>query len=226
MAAKPIIAHSVSRIKTWEQCPWKYHENNISKNAKFTETPATKRGNEIHDSIENYLKGSKKLLAEVKHIQKRLDKLMMRPGTLIPEGSTTILQDETLTTWFDRNAWFRFKIDAVYISESGRSAMILDWKTGSSKYPDNFQLESYAVAISLRYPDIEVVKSQYVWLDEGGSTAPLVMERDEVARAKDRLFEKAFEVESGIKRGEFDCKENKFCNWCNVREQGLCPIKD
>lgn len=222
------ISHSVSSIKMWFECPWKYHENKISKRAEFVQSPAMIRGDRIHNSIEAYLKSGGALDAEAEFLKPRLDKLKDRDGKLIPEGSVTIRRDESLTTWRDwREAWFRFKIDAVHIAPSGKVALVLDWKTGSSKWLDDFQTESYAVALSLKFPELEAVKAQYVLIDEDGrATKPLIMKRDEIERAKERLYEKAFEVESGIQRGAFDCKENRFCNWCSVREQGFCLIKD
>ncbi|RDE25173.1 PD-(D/E)XK nuclease family protein [Motiliproteus coralliicola] len=165
-----IKAWSFSSLMKFEDCPYSIFLKQVEK-CPDPSGPAAERGSRIHTSIEDYIQGlSAELDPEIKHFHKLIDQLR----DLYAEGSVEIEQDWAfnrtweITGWRDKDCWERTKLDA-FIHESETSAWIIDWKTGR-KYGNEMkhgqQLQLYAIAAFLRYPDLEFIKAEMRYLDK------------------------------------------------------------
>jgi len=176
-----ISAVSFSRLSVFEECPqralWAFA-------LKYPEPPrdppppgkehANERGSRVHDTAENFARGSSQPCIE-------MDKFMEEFKLLREAFKTTQGQDlvELEEMWcFDKdwnpvasndwdNIWLRVKTDAtLFLNDT--TAVVVDYKTGKRKFNEvkhNQQLDLYAVAAFMRYTDLQEMTSELWYLD-------------------------------------------------------------
>lgn len=169
-----ITAWSPSRIRDHDQCPRKARYKHVERR-KEPGNAATQRGDEIHKSIESYIKGiGKKLHPEVKG--KRVKKLIneLRQGykdkRVRVELELAFNRKWEMVEWFSKEAYVRIKIDAVRLSTDGKTIELIDWKTGrlhtvEEKPEYREQLDLYSVGGLLAFPQAEAAMPSLVFVD-------------------------------------------------------------
>ena len=186
MTANKIKAWSFSRYSVYNQCPYKAKLTILEK-LKEPANAGMKRGADMHDEAEAYIKGEKKTLsADLKPAKKELDKIKklwaarLKLGT---KGMAPVVEDTwaftaewTLTRWDD---WvrcvLRVKLDVGFWLDEN-TFRIRDWKSGkfsensSEEYQE--QLDLYALAALLVYPHAEYVIPDLYYIDAGFSYPP------------------------------------------------------
>jgi hypothetical protein len=220
-------AHSVSAINMYRQCPGKYRHAKVTKDTKYVQGAAAARGDVAHTAIESHIKHGTSMapasVPESTKVAQIVRKLKSR-GEVIAENEIVIKRDGSRTHGRDWDgAWFRFYVDVTWRSTFQDAARLIDWKTGKSKYLNDFQLEAYCIAESIDNPDLEVVRAEYCCLDEGASLhCKTIMDHETIAIRKEELFEEAMEIESAVIRGDLPYKKNFLCDWCDAKTQGKC----
>ena len=71
---------------------------------------------------------------------------------------TTLTENLTPTTWWEKDAWLRSILDVLILFED--EAIVMDWKTGKRR-PDFSQLEIFALQVFSHYPNIKKVQSTF-----------------------------------------------------------------
>ena len=162
MVDNRITAWSFSRWRDYEQCPFKASCKYIHK-FKEPESPPMKRGTDIHKKAELYIKGLlKDIPIELGFFEREFKKL--RRVEAEAEQSLAFDVDWQPTGWFDTNAWCRVKTDASALLFGKR--YIVDYKTGKQYEEHADQLELYALAGFITYPEAEEVEAQDWYLDQ------------------------------------------------------------
>lgn len=159
MASAP--AWSFSAIKVFETCPRKYHAEKVEKLYPFEETEHTRYGNEVHKAAELYIRDGKPLGPHSK-FKPVLDTLNAMPGEKHCEEKMALTREREPTKYFGKDVWLRGASDLTIID--GPVAKVVDYKTGSAKYPDKDQLELMALMTWEYYPEVEKVKGALVFL--------------------------------------------------------------
>ena len=159
MDTKP--AWSFSSLKSFEQCPKKYHHLKVLKDYKESQSQAMFYGNEFHKAAEDYVSEVvTELDPRFNYAQKLLDKLMKMRGEKLCEHRMGITSNLEPCKFFAKDVWYRGIADLVIIDRETRTAKVFDYKTGkSAKYADKGQLELMALCIFKHFPEIEIVKS-------------------------------------------------------------------
>ena len=93
--------------------------------------------------------------------------------------------------------------------------MVLDYKTGKRKPSE--QLDLYAAYIFAHYPEVEDVKTIFVWLKEQ-KTDKKRFNRDELPIIWREFIPKVARLESAYNRDSWPAKPSGLCN-------GWCPVK-
>ena len=75
-----MLTWSYSSIKTFDQCPKKYHHLKILKDVRDEGSAAMVYGQQLHTAAEHYIKDSTPLPAEFNFIQNTLDAFNRIPG--------------------------------------------------------------------------------------------------------------------------------------------------
>lgn len=124
-----VPAWSMSRLFDYESCP---HSVYLSKVAKMP-TPsgaAAERGTQVHNHIEGYIQAEHAdTIKEMAGFQKLIDHLRegFADGKVEVEGDWAFTRDWVPTAWAAKDAWGRFKLDALE-HQSDTSAKVIDWK--------------------------------------------------------------------------------------------------
>jgi CRISPR/Cas system-associated exonuclease Cas4 (RecB family) len=212
---KPTIqAWSYSRLSTWEECPAKAKYKFLDKLPE-PDNPAMARGSDIHKLAENYLKGElTELPVQLQQVDEYIEELM---------GAQTELQlaftrKWAPTTWFGPDVYCRVVFDAVKITPP--EAVVVDHKTGKQRPEEHKdQLRLYALAAFMKWPEVEVVHSQILYIDHG-ERMRMMFTRDIVPNLLEYWDERA-----GKMRADdiFAPRPSPKCKWCTFRKSNGGP---
>lgn len=170
-----VKAWSFSTLKKFENCQWAVKLGKVDK--IYVESgEAAQRGTLIHDGCEAWVRGKiPELPADGRtkfdafaadFAQLRED---FRAGKVSLEDDWGIRKDWSPCDWDDPELWGRAKLDG-FVKENDNSCVIIDYKTGKKfgnemKHAD--QGLSYALHAMHRYPELDVFKVEFWYLDEG-----------------------------------------------------------
>jgi hypothetical protein len=209
---------SFSKLKNYDTCPKRHYEVDLAKNYSDEGGEALVWGNEVHGALAAAIKNKTPLPDTMRDYQKWVDRVLDGPGELQVEKKYAITKDFQPTSWFADNAWYRGIGDVVRID--GPVALILDWKTGKVLV-DSVQLMLMAQCIFAHFPNVKVVRSEYVWLKDDCST-PEIYTRADVAGGWVGLLPRIKELENAAVTMTYPPKPGKLCyKWCPVMS---CPF--
>jgi RecB family exonuclease len=152
---------SFSAVKTFESCPRKYYQVNILKAYPHEDTDATLYGKEVHTACEEYIRDGKPLGGHVR-FKPILDKLNAYPGDKYCELEMAINKDGQAVPFDSDERMYRGIADLVIVD--GDKARVIDYKTGSAKYPDPAQLELMAAMVFAKFPAVLKVSGALLFL--------------------------------------------------------------
>lgn len=225
-----IKAGSYSRLKVFDTCPHQAelkYINKIPENDR-PELPAGKeypndRGSRVHDYAEHYVRRTAKhatLIPELKNFGTQIDRLR----DLFPTGRV-MMED----MWYFNNAWIalpantenwskdiymRIMLDVVVFSPDGKTAVVIDYKTGKkygNEVPHAQQTQLYALAVFLRFPDVEVVITE-LWYTDQDEITDMEFNRKQGMKFFKSWNAKMDKMTSAV---VFPTKANMYnCRWC------------
>jgi len=157
------LSHSYSAIKLYENCPYRYFRQRITKDVVDEGGEASKYGERVHEYLEHRLKSNKLLPQDVAHYEPLCASVekIAAGGELLIEHELVLTDNLTPTGWWDTDAWLRSKLDILVLN--GTLANVMDWKTGK-RNADQFQMQLFAAQVFKHFPDIQTVKTSLVWL--------------------------------------------------------------
>jgi len=205
---------SFSALKTFETCPRKYHAEKVEKTVPYQETVHTRYGTEVHTACEEYIRDGKPLPEGMERFQDTLDALVRIEGEKLCELEMALKRDRTPTTFKADDVWTRGIADLIILNE--HKAFVVDYKTGSARFPDKDQLELMALMVFAHYPEVQSVKAALVFLVHN------VVVKDEYTRDQeadlwDKWEKKAATLEAAFAADHWAPKPNGLCRkWCGV----------
>ena len=209
---------SYSKIKNFETCPKRHYEVDIAKNY-HEESDQLTWGNRVHKSLADACTGKVALPEELRDYQKWVDRVAAGPGELLVEQKYALTKDFQPCEWFGPRVWFRSVGDAVRID--GPVALGLDWKTGKVLH-DSVQLMLLAQCIFAFHPEVQVVRTEFIWLKEDCSTQD-IFRRATIANEWIGLLERVKQLETAATTMNYPPKPGKLCaRWCPVLS---CPYR-
>jgi RecB family exonuclease len=152
---------SFSAVKEFENCPRKFHQVRILKAYPHEDTDATLYGKEVHLACEEYIRDGKPLGGHVR-FKAVLDKLNAFEGTKECELEMAINKNGQNVAFDSEDRMYRGIADLVIINND--TARVIDYKTGSAKYPEPKQLELMALMIFAKYPAVMKVSGALLFL--------------------------------------------------------------
>jgi hypothetical protein len=88
---KPAWSHSA--LKDFEGCQRRYQEIKVLKNYPFTETEATRYGNQVHEALELYIRDGKPIPPEYAQFQAVVDAMLKKDGRKLAEYEMALTVD-------------------------------------------------------------------------------------------------------------------------------------
>lgn len=219
-----VMPLSFSRLSTFEQCPAQFDYLYVSKRVANQSNEHSEYGDRVHKVLEAKGKGTldeTTLSVEEKNTLERwgpiVDRITSQSGDKYFEHQMAVNRDLTPVGWFDSDVWIRSIADVLVVD--GTTAYCLDYKTGKVK-ENPTQLQLFAAMVFWHFPQVETVKTSFIWL-----------KFDEVTNAKyERRFLGALwsalaprftKVQDTIELGVFDTKPSGLCPWCAAKD--ICP---
>lgn len=209
------FAWSYSALTAFETCPWRYYLTRVEKSVVEPETEALRWGNEVHKVFEDYVKHNGEIDPPEWFDKWRpiADKIMSKPGEVHAEYEAAITEDLRPCGWWDDNVWCRGKFDVAVVD--GDKATILDYKTGKRKLNDD-QLKLFALLAFIHFPEVEVVKSGFIWLKDSKIDTH-TYHRDQAQTMWPEFIHRVERMKHALDSMTLLKKQSGLCrNWCPV----------
>lgn len=205
---------SFSSLKDYINCPKQYQEVKVLKNYQKEMTQQILYGNEVHKALENYIKDGEPLAENYQRFAPLMDSLKEIPGEFHPELRMALNFDKKACKWSAEDCWVRGIVDFLVVD--GADAFIVDYKTGSNKYPDPKQLKLMALMVFEHFPQVNNVKAGLMFVMHNSFIT------EEYNRsAKDDLWN-AFlpdlaRLTHSYENDTWQANPTPLCGWCPVR---------
>jgi len=212
-------AWSYSTLKVFEECPYRIY---ISKVKKVMEpsSPAASRGSDIHQQAEDYVAGKlEQLPSTLEKFETQFRKLrsLYDEAKVELEGEWGFDIDWQYVGWMKKETWARIKLDALVV-EDDNSARVIDYKTGKkigNEIGHSQQCLLYAIGAFAKYPDLEYVKAELWYLDQGETTVKTYT-RKEAMTFMPGFHRRALAMTTCE---EYEPKPSKNnCKWCSYKK--------
>jgi len=177
----------------------------------YAETPQMKRGNDVHSALEYRVTGNKPLPEDM-HDYERFARVF--DGKKVrAEPRLAVNRKWEPTGYFDNDCWGRGRADIAIVEET--TAYLADWKTGNLR-ENPFELEVQAVLIKAKFPRLQKIMGQFVWLKDGHIGR--LHDLSDTAGTQARISDIVDKIEHDRSRNIFDKKKGPLCGWCDVRD--------
>lgn len=210
---------SYSRLSTFENCQQQFDYLYVTKNVQVVESEAMAYGTRVHEALEMYAKSrdEKYLTRETKKWKSLIDRLLEKKGTHLYEYQMALTPELEPCDWMAKDVWLRGIADVLVVD--GETAYCLDWKTG--KVRDNpTQLQLFACMVFLHFPEVQTVKTAFVWL-KFDQVTDMVYKRSMFDLMWRNLTQRFDYVQETIDLGVFEAKPSGLCRWCAAKD--ICP---
>jgi hypothetical protein len=208
-------------------CPKAYYHKRILKDVVDPPNDAGLVGDYIHKAFEVYLKERTPLpttfpdnirdwptgLKPPAAYQSYLDAILNGSGELHVENRYAITKDLVPCDFFAPDVWCRAILDVIHID--GQVARVIDHKSGKRKQ-DTRQLKLSALMVFAHHPEVQIVKTAYMWLKEGVRDDATYVRAGE-AELWLEFIEDLQRYKTAAKTMTFGPRPSGLCNgWCPV----------
>jgi hypothetical protein len=209
---------SYTALSAFENCPASYAAERYFCTTTFKETEALIFGNRVHAACEQDLKGQKvkepDLLKPVVKYLAAFKKQRDAGAQVEAEVEVTLTQGLQPTGWFDKDAWFRAKLDVV-IEKDGK-AFYYDYKTGAKVRDSTEQLEVCCAALSIVRPHLEAFTGKLIWTKHETVTGGCELVKDDIPNLWAGILQRVRRMEQAWESENFPAKPSGLCPWCSI----------
>lgn len=213
MENKVVWSHSA--LKDYEGCARRYQEVRVLKNYKFQETEATRYGTDLHLAAEEYVRDGKPLPEQFKFIQDTLDALLAKPGRKLCENKMALTSDLQPCDWTDKRVWVRGIADLLIVEDDNLTAWVVDYKTGSNRYPDREQLQLMALMVFAHFPHVRKINAALLFVVKN-DMVKATYTREDIEPAWWEYRERVARIEQAHDVDVWNPKPSPLCPWCPV----------
>jgi len=210
-----------------------YEAKHVLKSVKFESSPDSIWGDHAHHHLEMAVASNgqvrippelnKRTGQNMTDYQWVSDALLQRAankgGTILPERKFAIGKQKESASYWDKFGFLRGKIDVTIIYPHLRLAEVFDHKSGKKK-EDPAQLTMYNASALVDYPEIDVVKGAYIWLQLPPKEAigkPITHTRDQLPAIWNEIDRKYHAVVRAWETNTFPPRPSGLCGWCDVK---------
>jgi hypothetical protein len=222
-----IFPQSHSSLSVFETCPRQYEAKYITREVKFVQGEAAAWGDKVHLALEGFLlsQGQQQLPPEMVQYQPLggwvLQRAQANGGIIHVERKAGVKKDRSPSTYGAKGNWLQGKIDVTIVYPHIATAEVFDWKTNEKIKNDATQLKMYNGFTLTDFPDVETVRSGYVWLKHNQIAPPLATGRDGLDDIWAVFQSKYDRLRDAYRRGVFPERPNGLCRkHCDVLS---CP---
>lgn len=210
-----MVKWSFSGLKDYDNCPKQYHEVKILQSVVKSVTPQMMYGTEVHKALEDHVRDGVPLAENYKRFKHIVDALLDIPGEKLVEYKMALLSDRVTPCAFDAPAyWVRGIVDLLVID--GDTAYIIDYKTGSAKYPDPKQLKLMALFTFAHFPQINFIKAGLVFILHEVFVEEQY-KRDEIDKLWLEFDPILQRLNNSHDTDKWPARPSPLCGWCPVK---------
>jgi CRISPR/Cas system-associated exonuclease Cas4 (RecB family) len=204
---------SFSSLKEYTNCPKKYYEMRVLKTYTVEPTPQMLYGTEVHEALELYVRDNKPLAKNYLRFKKMVDALIAIPGTKYPEHEMALDEKLQPCEFGSDKRWVRGIVDLLIVD--GENAFIIDYKTGSNRYPDTKQLRLMALMTYAHFPEVNNIKAGLLFVMKNS----FVQE----SYTRNTIYQSWKKFEQPLERLSLSYRDNVWmpnptplCGWCPI----------
>ena len=210
--AKPLV-YTFSILNAYLNCPEQMQRRYIAKDlGPYVETPEIAFGDKVHTAFEHRVGAGKPLPAEME-VWEQFAAPFDGQQPLV-EQKLAMRKDGTACDFWDKDAWFRGKGDLTLIKDT--TAYINDWKTGKSSYEHPFELQTNALLLKAKFPQLIKVCGSFTWLKE--NRVGQLYDLSDFRATWNQINEVIANIERDRAAGEWHKKQSGLCGWCSVKD--------
>lgn len=205
---------SFSSLKEYVNCPRQYQELKVLKRYEKKATEQMLYGTAVHKACEDYVGQGIPLAKNYLRFKPALDALIEIPGTKYPEHEMALTRDKEPCDFKDENRWVRGIVDLLIVD--GDQAYIVDYKTGSNRYPDPKQLKLMALMTFAHFPHVNKIKAGLLFvmhesfMDEEYS-------RDQIPKLWNYFSTDLERLNISYENDVWNPNPTPLCGWCPVK---------
>lgn len=204
---------SFSSLKDFVNCPKQYQEIKVLK--RFTKYPTEQMryGTEVHKACEDYVGEGVPLAENYKRFQPVLDSLVAIPGTKYPEYRMALDKDRQVSA-YGKGYWVRGIVDLLIVDDD--YAFLVDYKTGSNRYPDPKQLKLMALMTFAHFPKVNKVKAGLLFVMHE-SFMDEEYTREQIPKLWSYFKNDLERLSLSYENDTWQANPTPLCGWCPVR---------
>ncbi len=203
-----ILPWSHSTLAAMETCPRQYEEIKVLRNFQDQKNPASLWGDEVHQAMEKYLKGTSSLPKNMEQYRNYLDGYFMRPGKLLAEQQYGLDIHLKPCDFIGDTVWMRGIIDVLTMN--GSVAYVDDHKTGANRKKDMQQLIIFALLTFYHHPEINTCICTFHWLQLDAKDTETFY-RHQIPELWATLIPKLQKYKMAFDKGIFQPKPSGLC---------------
>jgi CRISPR/Cas system-associated exonuclease Cas4 (RecB family) len=205
---------SYSSLKQYQNCPKQYYEIKVAQNYEIILSEKMIYGTEVHKALEDYVKDGKELAVNYLRFKNSVDSLIAIPGVKYPEYEMALYEDKTVCNFADSNRWVRGIVDLLIVD--GDYAFIVDYKTGSNKYPDPKQLRLMSLMTFAHFPEVNKIKAGLLFVMHN-SFITEEYERKDIDKSWEKFKGPLTRLEMSYKEDSWPPNPTPLCKYCPVK---------
>lgn len=204
---------SFSGLKDFINCPRQYHQVKVKQNFVKKVTEQMLYGTAVHKALEDYVRDGTPLAKNYERFKDAVDALMQIPGERHPELQMALTKDKIPCAFGAPDYWVRGIVDLLVLD--GDTAYIVDYKTGSARYPDPKQLKLMALMTFAHYPEVNNIKAgllfvmHSVFIDEKYC-------REDIPKLWGAFELDTKRLEVAYETDNWPANPTPLCGWCPV----------
>ena len=208
-----MIQWSFSSLKDFINCPKQYYHTKVAKDFEKRESEQMLYGTAVHKALEDYVRDGTPLAKNYEIFKPQVDALLDIPGTRYCEHEMALDCDKKPCGFKADDRWVRGVVDLLIVD--GNSAYIVDYKTGSNKYPDPKQLKLMALMTFVHFPEVELIKAGLLFVMHNTFIDERYKRED--VNSLWALFEPDLKrLEIAFENAVWPAKAGGLCGWCPV----------
>lgn len=208
-----MIKWSYSGLKDYVNCPRQYYEVKVAKNFVKRPTEQMLYGTAVHSALEDYVKDSKPLAKNYARYQPMLDALLEIDGERFPEYRMALDTNLNPCSFGAQEYWVRGIVDLLIVD--GETAHIVDYKTGSAKYPDVKQLKLMSLMTYAHFPQVNRIKAGLLFVAHNAFVDEQY-DREQSEQLWKDFFPDLERLKLSHEHNKWPENPTPLCGWCPV----------
>ena len=170
-------------------------------------------GNEVHKALEDYVAEGKPLAKNYERFKPVLDVFVAMDGTKYPEYKMGLDKDGNACT-YGKGYWARGIVDLLIVD--GENAFIIDYKTGSNKYPEPKQLKLMALMTFAHFPEVQKIKAGLLFVMHNSFLSEEYT-RDDIESLWSYFKPDLERLQLSYENDIWQTNPTSLCGWCPVK---------